>query len=265
MPALPDDPFRLCSAPPFQPAARREMRLFGAPAELLWLPQRRSRPGLPRAGQPAFRKSRIAKILSEETVWRGDGGALTPNPYPFAERQAIVWAEAPIREPDLGLLELVLRFEEHTGGALLINSTGAAASFARAHAHLLAEPNAFLEELPREPFDPDFLEPVAGVDIVRLAPPVPILAVGVRGAARDRARAIHQLLQRRTTAAFNVVSQNGVSWVVPRTIETPAPEFPQALGAAELWGRWCFNDEQPFEEATPEKLEAVLTRIGHPR
>ena len=29
--------------------------------------------------------------------------------------------------------------------------------------------------------------------------------------------------------------------------ETPAPHFPQALGSAEVWGRWCHQDREAFE------------------
>ena len=42
---LPEDPFALFGQPAFAPAARRQMTLFGAPVELLYLPERRARRG----------------------------------------------------------------------------------------------------------------------------------------------------------------------------------------------------------------------------
>jgi hypothetical protein len=49
---------------------------------------------------------------------------------------------------------------------------------------------------------------------------------------------------------------------MPRSpIEIPAPHFPHALGAAELWGRWCYADEAAFRDARVEDLVAAL-RVG---
>ena len=102
----------------------------------------------------------------------------------------------------------------------------------------------------------------AGVDCLSLAPPFPGVAAGVRGPAPERAVVVHRLLEARTTPAFNLVSQDSTTWVFPRSaIETPAPHFSHALGAAELWGRWCFGDEEPFRAATAKDLEAAL-RLG---
>ena len=68
------------------------------------------------------------------------------------------------------------------------------------------------------------------------------------------------------TAAFNVISQDGVSWVFPRRgNEIPEPHFGFALGAAEIWGRWFFPEEEPFRAATARDLEQAIAQVGFPR
>ena len=187
---LPEDPFALFEQPAFAPAARRQMTLFGAPAELLYLPERRARRGVPKAGRPAFPPQFIDAILRQEAAWEGSGMVLTPNRYPFGGRQAVLWAKAPVREPDASMLELLLRLEEKLSGAMLLNSMGAAASIPRCHMHLLAERLPFLGHFDTTPEAPDALAAIelpTGVSCVSLAPPFPGVAVGVRGPAAERA------------------------------------------------------------------------------
>ncbi len=76
------------------------------------------------------------------------------------------------------------------------------------------------------------------------------------------AGAVEDLLRRRTTPAFSLVYTSGRAFVMPRSIETPAPDFPQALGSAELFGRWCFEEESAFATATPASLDRALRRAG---
>jgi hypothetical protein len=64
------------------------------------------------------------------------------------------------------------------------------------------------------------------------------------------------------TAAVNAVAADEAVFVYPRSIETPAPHFPYALGAAELWGRWCYTEREPFERATGADLERALVAAG---
>ncbi|MHC4515095.1 MAG: hypothetical protein ACYTKC_02400 [Planctomycetota bacterium] len=264
---LPVDPFALFEHPVFTPAARREMTVFGAPVELLYLPERKARPGVPRAGRSAFPAQFVERILGQEAVWEGNGVALTPNRYPFARRQAVFWAQAPLREPDAAMLELLLRLEEKVGGTVLLNSVGAAASIPRCHLQLLDESLDFVGHFDTVRELPDALaELPSGVACFALAPPFPGVAVGVRGSARERAGVVHRLLEARSSPAFNLVSQDSTTWVFPRSaIETPAPHFPHALGAAELWGRWCFSDEEPFRATTPQDLEVALQLCCYPR
>lgn len=260
VPALPRDP--LASARhPFEPAARRTTTVFGAPVELVWLPDRSARGGRPTAERPAFRRSIAEGILEREAHWRGDGLCLTPNRYPFAGDQLLLWEEPMAREATPKLLEALFVLAERLGGTGLLNTVGAAASVPRAHAHLTTERLPFLAALPWEAIQPDFLDPPARVEVLRLAAPCPVLAVGLRGDAAARAEATHRLQMARMTAAVNFVVQDGTTWVFPRSrVEIPAPHFPYALGAAELWGRWCFVEEDSYTAATGQDLEAALVR-----
>lgn len=260
---LPADPFGLVTTRGVEPAARRVLSLLGAEVELLWLPQRATRPGIPTRGQPPFRAATAERILAEETLWRGHGCALTPNRFPFASRQLVLWAEAPVRELTPAMLALALQLEVATGGTLLLNTIGAAASIPRAHVHLVAERLPFLAGLATEPYALPGLEPAGAIELVRLAAPYPALALGLRGPPADRARAAARLLELRATPAVNLVSSAGTTWIVPRSgIEIPAPHFPHALGAAELWGRWCYADRGAFERAGAGDLLAAIALGG---
>ena len=104
------------------------------------------------------------------------------------------------------------------------------------------------------------IELPAGTELI--AADVPFCLLGVRGPATARAKALVRLGEARLCPAWNVVVQDGVAWVYPRRLETPAPHFPFALGAAELWGRWCFVDEAPFQAATSHDLEQALVLAG---
>jgi hypothetical protein len=258
---LPADPFALHPPAPFRPADRRSLSLLGGDVELLWLPERKARGGVPSAGRPAFVRSVAERILEQEALWRGADLVLTPNRYPFAARQLVLWSAQPVRDVTLPMLDAALALEQRCQGTLLLNSVGAAASIPRAHVHLVADRLPFLDAMPQAPWRPAALD-VDGVDCVRLLPPFPALVVGLRGAQGARARAVHRLLELRTTAAVNLVSSRGTTWLMPRSpIEIPAPHFPHALGAAELWGRWCYADEAAFRAARVEDLVAAL-RLG---
>lgn len=263
---LPPDPFQLIPQDAFAPAATREMTLFGAPVELLYLPQRAARRGRPRTGRPAFPAQFVEEILTKEAVWEGSGMIMTPNRYSFGRRQMILWAKAPVREPDTTMLELMLRLEENVSGTVLMNSMGAAASIPRCHLHLMDERLPFLNGLDVVETRPAALESLPpDITCLHLAPPFPGVGLGVRGPASQRARVVHSLLHARTTPAFNLVSQDATTWLFPRSaIECPAPHFPYALGCAELWGRWCFGDEETFLAATPDSLEAALRSSCYP-
>lgn len=262
---LPAHPFALVPAQRFAPAARRELRVCGAPIELVWLPARAERHGIPTVDRPPFRKSFVERILREETLWRHEGVALTGNRYPFARDQLVLWSETALREPTLPMLHLALRLEEQTHGTLLLNTIGAAASIPRAHVHLVSERLPFLDALPHRSSCPPYLDDQAGVDVLELAAPFPCAGIGVRGAAADRARVVHRLLEIRAAPAVNVVSSRGCTWVFPRApVEIPTPHFPHALGAAELWGRWCYAERAEFERATSADLEQALRVSGFP-
>ncbi len=262
MSGIPDDPFVLAPSATAEIAARRTVELFGAVSELAWIPARRHRQGRPGAGRPAFLPQVAPRILAEETVWSNDRVALTPNRHPFGPRHALLWSRTPRREADATLLRAAFDWADRTGGAVLANSIGAAASIPWAHVHLVGEDNPFLPALARcqvadLPADLDTDE----VGIQRAAAPVLLLAV--TGPADARAHTVGDLLARRSAAAFNLADQHGTSWLMPRSaVETPAPDFPQAFGAAELWGRWCFDDDAAFGAASASSLERAFVRSG---
>lgn len=248
--------------PPFAPAAQRTLPLLGAVAELVFVPARRDRPGQADRHRPALAPGPAARIVERESYWRDGDLALTPNRYPFARGQRILWRTSPAREPDLGFWLAAHRWLEDGGGTVLLNNIGAAATIARAHAHLIDERLPFLSQLPERPLTDAPIEPPPGAELVHKD--VPFCVVGVRGPAEARARALMLLADARLTATWNVVADAHASWVVPRTIETPAPDFTAPLGSAEFWGRWCYTDETAFTNATSEQLERALRAASAP-
>jgi len=127
--------------------------------------------------------------------------------------------------------------------------------------HLTAERLPFLGALPERPLVAEWA-PVPGVRWCSKR--VPFCLLGARGTPEQLAAALQQLATLRLTATWNVVVNDGAAWVMPRGIETPTPHFAYALGAAEVWGRWCYMDEAPFVAATGADLERALVAAGTP-
>lgn len=245
---------------PFAPVAERRLTVFGAEVALVLVPGRRDRGGRAHAGRPALQRCPATRIVAEEALWRSDGLVLTPNRYPFAHAQRILWMAGPTREPDHAFWLAALAWAERAGGSVLLNGIGAAATIARAHAHLVPERREFLERLPTRRAAVDLIDVPPDGELV--AVDAPFCAIGARGPVAARATALVLLAEARLTAAWNVVASGDTAWIVPRRAETPAPWFPQALGAAELWGRWCYVDEAPFAAATGRDLERALVESG---
>lgn len=261
MTALPPDGV-LATTPAFTPTARRELLVFGAPAELVLLPERAHRSGVPGPGRPAFRNSPAFRILCSESLWQQDDLSVTPNKFPFAREQGLLWDTRSTREHGQLLLRTLFAWVERLRGTGFVNSIGAAASIPRAHAHVTSEQLPFLQALPELPCSGDFLPVVTGVQWIRKQ--LPFWLLGARGAPAPRAEAVFALQENRATAAFNLVVHDGTTWVFPRAAEIPAPHFPWALGAAEVWGRWCYVEREPFERARSSDLEQALTIAGMP-
>ena len=247
---------------PFAPAKRRTAVVHGAPVELVLVPERKARHGRADAARPAFTRSPAARIVGEECLWQGDGFVLTPNRYPFAREQRILWPQQPVREPDPAFWQVVFDWVARSGGSALVNNVGAAATIGRAHAHLVPERLPFLEALPECELRTNPIDAPAAIRIAAKA--VPFCLLGLRGPIAARATAMILLAEARMTATWNVVAYDDVVWICPRRCETPDPHFPYALGAAELWGRWCYMDDAPFEQASAGDLEAALALAGMP-
>jgi hypothetical protein len=250
---LPDDAH--ATLVPFAPAARRHATVFGAPVELAFVPSRKARHGRG-AERPAFANSPADRIVRDEAFWSTDGFALTPNRYPFAAAQRLLWPRAPMRELPLAAWRAAFAWTTRTGGSALLNNIGAAATIAHAHVHLTTERLPFLAGLAERECTLDLGTPTAGTRLV--AKRAPFCALGVRGEPEAMAAEVQRLAAARLSAAWNVVAQDGTAWLFPRRLETPAPQFPYALGAAELWGRWCYLDEEPFAAAREPDLEQAL-------
>ena len=71
--------------------------------------------------------------------------------------------------------------------------------------------------------------------------------------------------ERLAALAFNLADDGSTTWIWPRAVESPHPHFPQALGVVELWGRWCYDDEDAFRAADEARLAAALRAAGCPR
>lgn len=260
---LPPDPRNLQNSSP-QPAASRQLPLFGTTVQLVLLPGRAKRPSRPSLQRSPFQASPADRILASETVWRGHGFAVTPNRYPFANQQVLLWSEEPTREPSTAFLSLLFEWALATDCRGLVNSIGAAASIPRAHAHLTCESQPFLRTVAEQPLTATWLPDVAGVSYWQKD--LPTCVLGVRGAPQRRAAALHALQLCRLTAACNLVVDGDTTWIYPRSKhEVPSPHFPFALGAAELWGRWCFLDEESFARTTADDLAQALQMAGCPR
>lgn len=247
----------------FEPSAVRRLSVFGAPVEAVLVPGRKSRGDRARRGRPAFAPNPAQRILDEETFWRGDGLALTPNLYPFSQQQRLLWPETPRREPDAAMWSAICTWTDGTGGTAMVNTIGAAATIARAHAHLTPERLEFLANLPERDGPTGLVDLPPGVELVQKD--IACCLLGVRGGdAAARGQAIWTLAGIRLTAACNVCIQDGTAWLFPRRVETPAPHFPFALGGAELWGRWCYIEEEPFAAAAGQDLERAFVEAGMP-
>ena len=257
MPCPPIEPH--ASLVSFAPAAIRTLPVFGAPAQLAFLPGRKARQ-LAGTARPPFHRSPAERIVREESAWSDGALAMTPNRYPFGRDARILWPTEPRREPDVTMWTAVCEWADAAHGTALVNTIGAASTIARAHAHLLGERSPFLERLRERPSRLDVVDVPAGVSLVEKE--LPFALLGVRGPAAARARTLVRLAAARLAIAWNVVVQDGTAWVFPRRTETPAPHFPVPLGAAEVWGRWCYVDEAPFAAATAADLEAALVAAG---
>lgn len=241
---------------PFEPAAERTLELFGTTVHLALVPGRRARSGHAREGRPALQRSPVDRILAEEAYWQTEHLALTPNKFPFAKNQRILWMAKPAREPDFTFWQATLAWVERSDGTALLNNVGAAATIPRAHAHLIEEKMPFLPALPEQPLEAGVIDVPNGCELVRKD--VPFCLIGVRGDLAGKANALMRLADARLTATWNVIVTKDAVWIVPRGKQTPAPFFASALGSAEFWGRWCYVDREPFEQACAEDLEQAL-------
>lgn len=244
-------------------ARRRTLRAFGADAELVLLPDRARRAGVPGERTAPFLTPVAERIIADEALWEDATLAATPNRFPFGANPLVLWAKSETREAPTELLGLMGELADAAGATALANTIGAAASISRSHGHVLMERLPFLEKIPEIEVDAPWLDRRPDLQLVRKD--LPYTLFGLRGPATARARGARRALELRATAAVSIVDTGGTTWIMPRSgIEIPTPHFPHAVGAAEAWGRWCHVDESAFEAATNEDLETALTLSGVP-
>lgn len=251
------------SLTPFEPTALRTCKLFGQTVELALIPGRRARFGHLDKDRPALQRNKAEQILCEETYWRTETLAVTPNKFPFAKNQQILWMAHPAREPDRTFWLTARNWVDCSNGTALLNNIGAAATIPRAHAHLIDERMPFLADLPERPLATDLITVPPGCELI--CKDVPFCIIGIRGDIAGTAESLIRLADARLTSTWNVVITKDATWIVPRAKQTPTPFFNQAVGAAEFWGRWCYIDEEPFAAASEADLEQALVMATMPR
>ena len=243
---------------PFRPTMERQLTVFGAPVELALLPHRRNRHGYDHGEQQPFIRAPAQRIIDEESYWRCETLALTPNKFPFAQDQRILWMARPAREPDETFWRALFDWVDRSGGTALVNNVGAAATIPRAHAHLINEQLPFLSSIDERPLRKSVIDVPTSCELVVKI--LPCCVMGVRGPAAARATALIRLADARRTATWNVIATPEATWSIPRTAETPAPHFTSPMGASEYWGRFCYVDEAPFLDAETETLTKAWER-----
>lgn len=238
-------------------SARRDLDVFGLPFELVWMPERGKRAGIPTSGRPAFAPNRGQTIRRNEILWRGDGVVATPNLFPFFWRQLILWPESgDPREADASFLRGCLTVSQRAGGTLLVNTIGASASIPLAHAHLVELAPKMLPHVPLVDVGTFGGAVLAATDP---ASAVPILVVRLQCEDPSTlAGATRQLLDVRSTAAVNLVAFESSVWVIARRHEVPKSGFPYAVGAGELWGRLIYTEREAFDSAKADGIGQAL-------
>jgi hypothetical protein len=254
---------------PLQVADRKPLTLFGAPAEAVLLPARAYRSDRPSPQRPPFGPCRAEAILRDETLWTSNDGQLaaTPNKFPFVRDQLILWPTQPMRDPSLPLWTVAHQWVHAQQGVGMLNNIGAAASIPRAHVHLGNERGGFLPALKTKP-SPFALDLPLGVTAE--VADLPFCLLVLRGSPEARAEAVWRLAEQRFTPTWNVVVDPEGTWVMPRSREHGGgggAVFAAAVGAAEVWGRWCFASAEAWQKAAPglarpELLEAELGAVG---
>ncbi len=249
----------LAEAPQGLVAGRRSVPAFGLPFEVLWIPSRGRREGVPRGGRPCFAKSRGPRIRREEALWEGEEAVLTPNRFPFAAQHGLFWPrEGHPREWPLGFLKECFAIVMGQGGTLLGNSVGASASIPLCHLHLFPNESPVWPQMEFESLGELEVEGER-MSVGVPSPSFPLLVVKIWGGSPEaRASLCRELLDRRMTASVNIGVSKEATFLFPRREETPSPYYDHALGGMELFGCFVFHDEEGFACARGEALEGAL-------
>lgn len=241
-------------APPLVRQARA-LSAFGLPIDAVWIPERARRGGLPTADRPSFAAHKGERIRAREMLVQDEDVIITPNKFRFFERHLCVWPRSSrTREHPPELLARGFELAGAIGGSALANVIGSSASIQLAHLHLVDSASEALATLPMET-----VHELRASTVLAPDPEFPLWVVAVDAAdVNERAAVVRDLLDARTTAAVNVLGQGQRVWLFPRRLEVPAPWFPYALGAAELWGRFVFQTRESLEAVTEADLERAL-------
>ncbi|GEM_PF-1927786 len=242
-------------------AGRRSVQVFGLPFEVLWIPSRGNRQGIPSEDRPIFVKSRGLQIRKVEALWEGEATILTPNRFPFTNSHGLLWPrEGHPREWPLSFLGESLGLVSRYGGTLLGNSVGASASIPLCHLHLFPDESKVWPLLPFESLGA-LKRRGERVFVGLPSSGFPLFVVKIWGGSPlARATVCRELLDRRMTAAVNLGADPEALFLFPRSEETPNPFYCHALGGMELFGRFVFPVEDGFSDARAEDLEAALSK-----
>ena len=138
--------------------------------------------------------------------------------------------------------------------------SGSSSWWGRPKNNLLGERLPLLGQLAERPLRAAPIDLPKGCSLV--AKDLDACILGLRGPVGGCADALTRLADARLTPTWNVVLTRDAAWIVPREVQTPAPHFETALGAAEFWGRFCYVDEAAYERATGADLTEAWRRAA---
>ncbi len=247
---------------PFPGASdKRTVNAFNMDFHVLYMPWRGVRREKGKMPSP-FSRDRAYEIISREAIWRKGKYVVTPNKYPFAERQLLLWEDDREREPGEGLITLSLailgKLEGMTG---LMNTTGSAATIAKAHMQMagLGRKPA-VSKIPLEWMETGGI--LAGFP--ERGSGWPGFFVAMKGDPERVGNLTKTLLIQRRCPAFNIIISENTLYLFPRLRETEMEAYPYPLGALELAGCFAFEHEETFLSATGERIEKAISASCYP-
>ena len=204
----------------------KELLAFEIPHEVVLIPARAKRAGIPGEGRAVLGPAKGLLIREDEILWRDDEVVLTTNRFPFFEQQGILWpVHGHPREPSVRFLSRCLEIAGIADASLLLNGIGASASIPLCHVHLCPKKSKALPLVAMK-----VLAEMDGLSCLGTDPDggYPCFLAVVRGAdALRRARMIVDLLTVRltlpTTSSHRMILC-GSFHALPRSCRSSRPQ-----------------------------------------